>query len=76
MMQKIKNGFSGIGRLTLLFLTFGLSACTEAKTNTEQHSSQKVSSMNIRFDIEGSNQPVLLPYKIHLRHRIFLNSFH
>ncbi|WP_016805298.1 cyclophilin-like fold protein [Acinetobacter nosocomialis] len=60
MMQKIKNGFSGIGRLTLLFLTFGLSACTEAKTNTEQHSSQKVSSMNIRFDIEGSNQPVFV----------------
>lgn len=62
-MQKIKHGLSGIGHLTLLVLTFGLSPYTEAETNTEQHSSQKVSSMNIRFDIEGSAQPVFIRLK-------------
>lgn len=63
MMQKIKYRFSVISGFILLALAFGLSACTEAKTNAEQPASQKVSSMNIRFDIEGSAQPVFVHLK-------------
>ena len=63
MIQEIKHEFSVIGGIALLVLTLGVSACTKAKTNAEQHASQKVSSMNIRFDIEGSAEPVFVRLK-------------
>lgn len=63
MIQEIKHDFSVIGGIALFVLTLGISACTEAKTNAEQHASQKVSSMNIRFDIEGSAEPVFVRLK-------------
>ncbi|MCX5467918.1 cyclophilin-like fold protein [Acinetobacter sp. A-IN1] len=63
MMQEIKHAFPVIGGIAVLVLTIGISACTKAKTNTEQATSQKVSRMNIRFDIEGSAQPVFVRLK-------------
>ena len=62
-MQEIKPDFWVIGSIALLVLTLGISARTEAKTHAEQSASQKVSSMNIRFDIEGSAQPVFVRLK-------------
>lgn len=63
MRQKFKQGFSVVGYVAVLVLSFGASACTETKTNAGRHSSQKGSSMDIRFDIEGSNQPVFVTLK-------------
>lgn len=57
MRQKFKQGFSVVGYVAALVLSVELSACTETQTNAAQHSSEKVSSMNIRFDIEGLAQP-------------------
>jgi hypothetical protein len=63
MIQKIKHDFSVVGGIALLVLILGNSACTEAKTNAGQPASKKVSSMNIRFEIEGSAQPVFVRLK-------------
>jgi len=63
MMQEIKPDFPVIGGVALLVLTLGITASTEAKTNAEQAASQKVSSMNIRFDIEGLAQPEFVRLK-------------
>lgn len=63
MTQEVKPGFSVIGGVALLALTVGISACTEAKTHAEQAATQKVSSMNIRFDIESSAQPIFVRLK-------------
>ncbi|TCB81511.1 cyclophilin-like fold protein [Acinetobacter sp. ANC 4173] len=64
MMQEIKPDFSVVGGIALLVLILGISACTEAKTNAEQPAAKKkVSSMNIRFDIEGSVEPVFVRLK-------------
>lgn len=63
MIQKIKHDFSVVGGIALLVLILGNSACTEAKTNAGQSASKKVSSMNIRFEIEGSAQPVFVRLK-------------
>ncbi len=63
MLQEIKPDFPVIGGVALLVLTLGITACTEAKTNAEQAASQKVSSMNIRFDIEGLAQPEFVRLK-------------
>lgn len=57
MIQKMKCS------LIAILLGFGLAACeSEAKPNTVS-TPQKVSAMNIRFDIEGSNQPVFVTLK-------------
>lgn len=63
MTQEVKPDFSVIGGVALLALTVGISACTEAKTHAKQAATQKVSSMNIRFDIESSAQPIFVRLK-------------
>ena len=57
-MNKTQYSFVIFGCLNLLFILLSLNA--EAKNHVDHHSQKKSLNMNIRIDIKGSKQPILV----------------